>query len=95
MKGDVFKGEVTLIRHVLYASDNKWGTMKAICTFRTDAGHELTWFASGVAPKPDMQGMRFQIKGRCKKHEEFKGVKRAVLARVTWKPVEIREEKSA
>lgn len=91
-KGDIFKGEVTLIRHYLHASDDKWGTTKAICTFRTDEGHELTWFASGIAPKPDMQGMRFQIKGRCKKHEEYKGVKRAVLARVTWKPIEIKEE---
>ncbi len=90
-KGDVFKGEVTLIRHYLMHNE-EWDTSKAICTFRTDDGHELVWFATGIAPKPDMQGMRFQIKGRCKKHEEFKGVKRAVLARVTWKPVEIKEE---
>lgn len=90
-KGEVFKGEVTLVRHYLAESD--WGS-KAICTFRTDDGHELVWFASGIAPKPDMQGMRFQIKGRCKKlqdaHRNFP--RQAVLARVTWKPVEIREE---
>jgi hypothetical protein len=96
-QGEVFKGEVELIRHYLYASDNKWGSMKAICTFRTDAGHELVWFASGIAPKPDMIGMRFQIKGRCKKHEPAKGqfYQRAVLSRVTWKPAEIKEEAKA
>lgn len=95
-KGEVFKGEVTLIRHYLH-HDERFDTCKAICTFRTDDGHELVWFATGIAPKPDMQGMRFQIKGRCKKlkdaHRNFP--RQAVLARVTWKPVEIREEKSA
>jgi len=89
----VFSGEVTLIRHYLM-HDERFDTSKAICTFRTDEGHEVVWFATGVAPKPDMQGMRFHIKGRCKKHEEWKGIKRAVLSRVTWKPIEIQEEKS-
>jgi hypothetical protein len=93
-KGEVFKGEVTLIRHYLH-HDEKYDTCKAICTFRTDAGHELTWFASGIAPKPDMQGMRFVIKGRCKKHETYKGINKAVLSRVTWKPIEIKEEKQS
>lgn len=88
----VYKGEVTLIRH--YLSQNDFGST-AICTFRTDDGHELVWFATGVAPKPDMQGMRFSIKGRCKKlvPENGKFPRQAVLARVTWKPVEVTEVK--
>ncbi len=93
-KGEVFKGEVTLIRHYLH-HDEKWDTSKAICTFRTDAGHELTWFATGIAPKPDMQGMRFLIKGRCKKHETYKGINKSVLSRVTWKPIETKEEQQS
>jgi hypothetical protein len=90
----VFKGEVTLVRH--YLMQNDYGS-KAICTFRTDEGHDLVWFASGVAPKPDMQGMRFQIKGRCKSHKPADGkyAQQAVLARVTWKPVEMKEESKA
>lgn len=92
-KGEIFKGEVTLTRHYLH-HDERFDTCKAICTFRTDDGHELVWFATGIAPKPDMQGMRFQIKGRCKKlqdaHRNFP--RQAVLARVTWEPVEIKEE---
>jgi len=93
-KGEVFKGEVTLIRHYLH-HDERFNTSKAICTFRTDAGHELTWFATGIAPKPDMQGMRFAIKGRCKKHETYKGINKAVLSRVTWKPIEMKEEQQS
>ena len=90
----VFKGEVTLVRH--YLMQNDFGS-KAICTFRTDEGHELVWFASGIAPKPDMQGMRFQIKGRCKslKPAQGKYAQQAVLARVTWKPIEQKEESQA
>jgi hypothetical protein len=90
----VFKGEVTLVRH--YLMQNDFGS-KAICTFRTDEGHDLVWFASGVAPKPDMQGMRFQIKGRCKSHKPAQGkyAQQAELARVTWKPVEAKEESQA
>ncbi len=94
-KGDVFKGEVTLIRHYLQA-DDKWSTSKAICTFRTDDGHEIVWYASGIAPKPDMIGMRFQVKGRCKRLSEARGnyCRQTVLARVTWKPVVFKEEEA-
>jgi hypothetical protein len=84
-EGFIFKGEATLIRH--YLSESDWGSV-AICTFLTDAGHEIVWFASGVAPKPDMQGMRFQIKGRCKKHASRNGVSQTILSRVTWAPVQ-------
>lgn len=91
-QGEIFKGEATLIRHFLVESP--FGS-KAICTFRTDDGHEIVWFASGVAPKPDMQGLRFQLKGRCKKHDSYKGVNQTILQRVTWKPVETKEESKA
>ncbi len=84
-KGWRFEGVATLIRHALVPGE--WGST-AICTFRTDSGHEVVWFASGVAPKSDMQGMKFQIKGRCHEHQEYRGVKQAVLKRVTWKPCE-------
>lgn len=88
-KDFIFKGEVTLIRRAVVASN--FGA-KTICTFRSDAGHEIVWFATGSAPGegygPSV-GARFVIKGRCKKHENYKGTKQTVLSRVSWKAIEV------
>jgi hypothetical protein len=71
----------------------------AICTFRSDAGHEIVWFASGHCPGSavygaNVIGQRYQIKGRCKRHQERQGVTQTILSRVTWKLVEAQEKAS-
>lgn len=85
----VFQGEVMLVRVVnVPAPDNaRFATSKTICTFRTVAGHEVVWFATGNAPSLD-QSPRYVIKGRVKKHDSFRGVDQTVLQRVSFKRVE-------
>lgn len=79
-EGFIFQGEVELIRQIIVPG--AFGS-KAICIFRSDSGHEIKWAASGDAPREI--GQRYTIKGRCKKHETYKGVSQTVLSRVSWK----------
>ena len=78
-KGEVFQGEATLEGIVEIAND--WGG-KSLCRFRTESGHQVVWFASGKAPRTI--GNRYQIKGRVKACETFRGVDQTVLQRVSF-----------
>ncbi len=79
-EGFIFEGECELIRLNIIAGAY---SSRAICTFRAASGHEIVWFASGRAPTEI--GARYHVKGRCKKHETYKGTTQTVLARVRWK----------
>lgn len=87
-EGEVFKGEALLIRRVDIESD--FGR-KAICVFRATSGHEIVWYCSGEAPTLD-HSPRYQIKGRCKKHETRNGLTQTVLSRVSFKAIDVKEE---
>jgi hypothetical protein len=63
------------------------GSMKTIVTFVTEAGQELTWFATGSAPSTGDVGKKFAIVGTVKKHDTYKGRAQTILARVNWEPL--------
>ena len=79
-EGEVWTGPATLVRRNVV--EGQYGAT-AICTFRTDDGHEVVWFASGKSPTEI--GMRYDIKGRVKRCENRKGVDQTVIARASFK----------
>lgn len=53
-----------------------------IYRMQTEAGHTLMWFANTGDTKMTIGG-RYDIRGRIKKHDEYKGYKQTHLSRVT------------
>ncbi len=80
--GWIWKGQAVLVRRAMVESE--WGS-KAICTFRSTDGFEIVWFASGASPQ-DL-GVLYDLKGRVKKCEQYKGIHQTVIARAAWSPI--------
>lgn len=79
-EGEVWEGAATLTgRNVI---ESQYGA-KVICTFRTDDGHVVVWFATGKCP--GVVGTRYELKGRVKKCDNYKGVDQTIIARASFK----------
>lgn len=79
-EGEVWTGPAVLVRRNVIES--QYGAT-AICTFRTDDGHEVVWFASGKSPTEI--GKRYDMKGRVKRCENRKGVDQTIIASASFK----------
>lgn len=85
--GAVFEGKATLLRFAEVRGFR--GASKRICTFRSEAGFELVWFATGLAPA--RRGDLYQLKGKIKRHDTHQGVSQTVLTRVQFELVKEEE----
>lgn len=77
--GQRLRGQAVLLGLRYFETD--WGE-KALVKLRTEAGHDLVWFASGrTRVSEDDIGKTFSLTGTVKRHTEYKGRKQTELSR--------------
>lgn len=72
--GDVYEGDVTMV--IAYARETDWGAMFTN-KFKTNDGNVICWSTS----QEFKEGVRYHIRGRVKKLDEYRGEKQTHLTR--------------